>query len=117
MQHRIFIAGGEEKLEVFRWSDGRLAQAVRETPDTRSQVGAVYLGRVERIEPSLNAAFVEIGLARPGMLPLKKQGNPTEGAVIPVQVRRDEHEGKAARLSATIHSEVAYEVQLAQARE
>ncbi|HSE73596.1 MAG TPA: hypothetical protein VLB05_03715, partial [Dongiaceae bacterium] len=71
MRHRIFIAGGDERLEVFRWSDGRLAQALRETPATRSQVGAVFLGRVERIEPSLNAAFVEIGLERPGLLPLK----------------------------------------------
>jgi ribonuclease G len=117
MKHRLFIAGGEDRLEVFRWSDGRLAQAIRETPDTRSQIGALFLGRVERIEPSLNAAFVEIGLGRPGLLPLKKQGNPTDGAVIPVQVRRDEHEGKAARLSATIHSEVAYEEQLARAKE
>jgi len=117
MQHRIFIAGGEEKLEVFRWSGGRLAQAIRETPETRSQIGAVFLGRVERIEPSLNAAFVEIGLARPGLLPLKKQGQSlTEGAAIPVQVRRDEHEGKAVRLSASIHSEVAYADQLAQAK-
>jgi ribonuclease G len=116
MQHRIFIAGGEDKLEVFRWSDDRLAQAIRETAETRSQIGAVFLGRVERIELSLNAAFVEIGLGRPGMLPLKKQGNPTEGAVIPVQVRRDEREGKAVRLSATIHSEVAYEEQLASAK-
>jgi Ribonuclease G/E len=116
MRHCIFIAGGDERLEVFRWSNGRLAQAIRETPATRSQIGAVYLGRVERIELSLNAAFVEIGLGRPGMLPLKKQGNPTEGAVIPVQVRRDEHEGKAVRLSATIHSEVAYEAQLASAK-
>jgi Ribonuclease G/E len=116
MRHRIFIAGGDERLEVFRWSDGRLAQAILETPETRSQIGAVFLGRVERIEPSLNAAFVEIGLARPGMLPLKKQGQQlTEGAAIPVQVRRDEHEGKAARLSATIHSETAYAEQLAQA--
>ena len=116
MQHRVFIAGGEEQLEVFRWSGDRLAQAIRETPETRSQIGAVFLGRVERIEPSLNAAFVEIGLSRPGMLPLKRQGNPTEGAIIPVQVRRDEHEGKAVRLSASIHSEVAYEEQLVQAK-
>ena len=108
MQHRIFIAGGDERLEIFRWSDGRLAQAIRETPETRSQIGAVFLGRVERIEPSLNAAFVEIGLGRPGMLPLKKQGQQlTEGAAIPVQVRRDEREGKAVRLSTTIQTETA----------
>jgi Ribonuclease G/E len=102
---------------VFRWSDGRLAQAVRETPETRSQVGAVFLGRIARIEPSLNAAFVEIGLERPGLLPLKKHGQPpTEGAPLVVQVRRDEREGKAVRLSATVHTESAYEEALAQAR-
>src|SRR5262245_35639668 len=117
MRHSLCIAGGEQGLEIFRWSDGRLAQAIRETPETRSQVGAVYLGRVVRIEPSLNAAFVEIGLDRPGLLPLKKHGaQPTEGAAIAVQVRRDEHEGKAVRLSATIHSEVAYAEALAQAK-
>ena len=117
MQHRIFIAGGDERLEIFRWSDGRLAQAILETPETRSQIGAVFLGRVERIEPSLNAAFVEIGLARPGLLPLKKQGQqPTEGAAIPVQVRRDERDGKAVRLSASIQTEIAYADQLAQAK-
>jgi Ribonuclease G/E len=117
MRHRVFIAGGEEKLEVFRWSDGRLAQALRETPAMRSQVGAVYLGRVERIEPSLNAAFVEIGLGRPGLLPLKRKGAvPTEGSTLPVQVRRDERDGKAVRLSASIHSEVAYADPLAHAK-
>ncbi|MGH6893393.1 MAG: ribonuclease E/G [Dongiaceae bacterium] len=117
MRHRIFIAGGEERLEVFRWSDDRLAQAVRETPATRSQAGAVILGRVERIEPSLNAAFVEIGLERPGLLPLKKQGQqPTEGQQILVQVRRDEREGKAVRLSATIQTDVAYADRLARAK-
>lgn len=118
MRHRIFIAGGEDRLEILRWSDGRLAQAIRETPETRSQAGAIYLGRVTRIEPSLNAAFVEIGLDRPGLLPLKKHGlQPTEGAAIAVQVRRDEREGKAVRLSATIHSEIAYAEALAQAKE
>jgi Rne/Rng family ribonuclease len=117
MRHSVFIAGGEDRLEVFRWSDGRLAQAIRETPQTRSQIGAIFLGRVERIEPSLNAAFVEIGLGRAGLLPLKKQGQqPTEGAAIAVQVRRDEHEGKAVRLSATIQSGLAYQEQLAQAK-
>jgi ribonuclease G len=116
MQHGIFIAGADEKLEVFRRTDGRLAQAIRETPHSRSQIGAVYLGRVERIEPSLNAAFIEIGLGRPGLLPLKKQGQqPTEGAAIPVQVRRDERAGKAVRLSASIHTETAYQEQMAQA--
>lgn len=109
MRHRLFIAVPEGRLEVFRWSDGRLAQAVRETPETRPLAGAVFLGRVAKIEPSLHAAFVEIGLDRPGLLPLKKQGRqPTEGEAIVVQVRRDERDGKGARLSASVQTEVPY---------
>lgn len=116
MRHRIFIAAPEGGLEVFRWSDGRLAQAIRETPQTRALAGAVYLGRVARIESSLHAAFVEIGLDRPGLLPLKKHGRqPNEGEALVVQVRRDERDGKGARLSASIQSETSYADKLAKA--
>jgi len=109
MRHRIFIAVSDGALEVFRWSGGRLAQAIRETPESRPLAGAVFLGRVTKIEPSLQAAFVEIGQERPGLLPLKKQGRqPTEGEAIVVQVRRDERDGKGARLSASIQIETAY---------
>jgi Ribonuclease G/E len=108
MRHRIFIAAPDGRLEVFRWSDGRLAQAIRETPENRPLAGAVFLGRVAKIEPSLQAAFVEIGRDQPGLLPLKKQGRqPTEGEAIVVQVRRDERDGKGARLSTSIQSETA----------
>jgi Rne/Rng family ribonuclease len=78
--------------------------------------GAVFLGRVAKIEPSLHAAFVEIGLDRPGLLPLKKQGRqPNEGEAMVVQVRRDERDGKGARLSASIQTETAYADMLAKA--
>ena len=86
-----------------------IGNLVRETAATRSRIGAVIVGRVTKIEPSLNAAFVEVGLERPGMLPLKKQGaQPTEGQALVVQVRRDARDEKAARLSATIHTETPY---------
>ncbi len=116
MRHRIFIAAPDGRLEVFRWSAGRLAQAIRETPENRPLAGAIFLGRVARIEPSLQVAFVEIGQERPGMLPLKKQGRqPTEGEAIVVQVRRDERNAKGAKLSASIQSETAFADQLAKA--
>lgn len=116
MRHRIFIAAPDGNLEVFRWSAGRLAQAIRETPETRPLAGAIYLGRIGKIEPSLQAAFVEIGLDKPGLLPLKKQGKqPTEGETIVVQIRREERDGKGARLSASIQTETAYAEKLAKA--
>ncbi|MCE9635965.1 MAG: Rne/Rng family ribonuclease [Planctomycetes bacterium] len=40
-----------------------------ERDDERSLVGNVYLGRVVRVEPSIGAAFVDLGLDRPGFLP------------------------------------------------
>lgn len=116
MRHRIFIAAPDGNIEVFRWSDGQLAQAIRETPEMRPLAGAVYLGRVGKIEPSLQAAFVEIGLDRPGLLPLKKQGKqPNEGEAIVVQIRRDERDGKGVRLSSSIQTETAYADKVAKA--
>lgn len=116
MRHRIFIAIADGTLEVFRWSGDRLAQAVRETVETRPLAGAIYLGKVAKLEPSLQAAFVEIGLDRPGLLPLKKQGRqPAEGESLVVQVRREERDGKGVRLSTSIQSETAYAEKLAKA--
>ena len=108
---RLYLAGPETGSELFRWVDDRhgdaqLVQAWRHVPGAASLQGAIYLGRVVKLEPSLNAAFVEIGLDRPGMLPLKKQGNPNEGDSIAVQVRRDAREEKGVRLSASLQTTV-----------
>jgi len=103
MADQIFISISSDRTEFFRWSGDRLAQALTEKPGEGSKVGGVYLGRVIGIEPSLNAAFVEIGLDKPGLLPLKKQGGqPTEGDAVVVQVRRDGREEKGVRLTTSI---------------
>jgi ribonuclease G len=108
MADQIFISIAAERTEFFRWSDDRLAQALCEKPGEGSKVGGVYLGRVLRVEPSLNAAFVEIGADKPGLLPLKKQGQqPSEGDALIVQVRRDAREEKGVRLTTSVKSLVA----------
>ncbi|MBI2255677.1 MAG: ribonuclease E/G [Proteobacteria bacterium] len=107
MADQIFISISSDRTEFFRWSDDRLAQALTEKLGEGSKVGGVYLGRVIGVEPSLNAAFVEIGLDRPGLLPLKKQGGqPTEGDALVVQVRRDGREEKGVRLTTSIKTTV-----------
>jgi Ribonuclease G/E len=107
MADQIFISISSDRTEFFRWSGERLAQALTEKPGEGSKVGGVYLGRVMGIEPSLNAAFVEIGLDKPALLPLKKQGGqPTEGDAVVVQVRRDGREGKGVRLTSSIKTTV-----------
>ena len=86
-----------------------------------SVTGNIYLGRVERIVPGMQAAFVDIGLARPGFLhardidvpriltaddgETKEVNKPDirsllhEGQSLLVQVEKDPISTKGARLS------------------
>lgn len=97
----IFFAANDDGSEFYRWRDGRLIQALIEPAAGFSQVGAIHLGRVLRIEKGLNAAFVEIGEKQPGLLPLKRHAALTEGQAVVVEIRRDGRaaEGKGPRLS------------------
>jgi ribonuclease G len=105
MGEQIFLSLSLKRAEFYRWSGDRLVQAFIEKPGQGSLVGAVYLGRVVRIERSLNAAFVEIGLDKPGLLPLKRQGaQPSEGDAVIVQVRRDGREEKGVRLTTSVRA-------------
>lgn len=110
MGDRIFLALSPERSEFYRWSGKRLIQALIELPGEGSCVGGVYLGRVVKVEKSLNAAFVEIGLEKPGLLHLKKHGpDPSEGDIVTVQVKRDAREDKGVKLSLSISSMVNVE--------
>jgi Ribonuclease G/E len=102
MAERIFISLGPDRAEFFRWAPGeagdRLVQAIVEREGEGSLIGALYLGRVVRVERNLNAAFVEIGLDKPGLLPLKKHDKISEGDAIAVMVKREAREDKGVRL-------------------
>ncbi|MFP3983475.1 MAG: ribonuclease E/G [Desulfurivibrionaceae bacterium] len=47
---------------------GNLAEFYLERPKEKGQVGNIYKGRVVRVLPGMQAAFVDIGLARTGFL-------------------------------------------------
>jgi len=99
MAEEVFISLGPDRAELFRWSGDRLVQATSEREGEGGPVGGVHLGRVVKLERTLNAAFVEIGLDRPGLLPLKKHDTLSEGDAIAVQVRRAAVEDKGVRLA------------------
>ena len=87
---------GETRLAVVE--DGRPAEFSVARAGTVA--GAVFLGRVVEVAPRIDAAFVEIGLARPGFLP-GGQGL-TQGSAVLVQARADGHGAKGALLTADI---------------
>jgi ribonuclease G len=48
--------------------DGRLAELYVERPNQQDPTGNIYLGRVQRVLPGMAAAFVDVGLDKPGYL-------------------------------------------------
>lgn len=62
-------------ISVSRWDvraalveDGRLAELHLERFQARDPTGNIYLGRVRRVLPGMAAAFVDLGLDKPGYL-------------------------------------------------
>jgi ribonuclease G len=107
-------------------ADGRLIELLVEREASAGLVGNVYLGRVGKLMPSMEAAFVELGTPRAGFLaraeartPLDAEGRLTrpreqlgsgtplgrivsEGEAILVQVTKDATGSKGPRLSTQI---------------
>jgi len=59
-----------EESRVAIISNGVLTNLVIESTSTEKIKGNIYKGIVQRVEPSLHAAFVDCGFGRPGFLPL-----------------------------------------------
>ncbi|TAJ91012.1 ribonuclease E/G [Reyranella sp.] len=85
---------------------GRLAELQIVRRDKPSRVESVFLGRLERVMPELDAAFVDIGIGRSGFLRAEDRagidGWPPPGAPVLAQVRNDGEGDKGPRLSMNI---------------
>lgn len=68
MANELLIDVGLTETRVALVEEDRLVHLDLERPDRDSALGAIFLGRVRRIEPGLQAAYVDIGLARDGFL-------------------------------------------------
>ena len=100
---QIYVKDGARR-EIAVVEDGRLCEYLRDEAES-SGADAVYLGRVERVMPGMNAAFVDIGQKRSGFLPLEEKSRTClpvklqSGMRILVQIRREAHDQKGAFLS------------------
>lgn len=102
MRRELLIAAGPGEWRAAWAEDGTAAELYVERGDSPPP-GSVFLGRVLRLLPGLDAALVDIGGERPAFLPLRA-GDPTpdEGARTVVQLRREAQQGKGALLSTRI---------------
>ncbi len=101
---RLFIAAERGPLRIALLdSENRLQGAWQFNAGQESLVGDRFLGRVLKIDRGLETAFVDIGLPRPGFLPLSASPTqPVEGQTITVEVSRDSVADKGVRLNGRI---------------
>ncbi len=117
MKRMLINATQKEELRVALVDGQRLFDLDIESPGHESKKANIYKGKITRIEPSLEAAFVDYGAERHGFLPLKEvardyfpkgytyQGRPsikevlTEGQEVIVQVEKEERGNKGAALT------------------
>jgi ribonuclease G len=85
---------------------GRLAELQIVRRDRPTRVESVFLGRLERVMPELDAAFVDIGIGRSGFLRAEDRAGvddwPPPGAPLLVQVRNDAEGEKGPRVSMNV---------------
>lgn len=68
MNKELIISAGEDIVQVALLEDGRLIELHQENIDLNFAVGDMYLGKVKKLAPSLNAAFVDIGYSKDAFL-------------------------------------------------
>ena len=116
MKRMLVNATQEEELRVALVDGQKLFDLSIEIPSREQKKANVYKGRISRVEPSLEACFVDYGAARHGFLPLKEvsreyfrqqaQGGRmnirellAEGQDLIVQVEKEERGNKGAALT------------------
>ncbi len=117
MKRMLINATQKEELRVALVDGQKLFDLDIESPGHESKKANIYKGCITRIEPSLEAAFVDYGADRHGFLPLKEiardyfpanysyQGRPNikevlkEGQEVIVQVDKEERGNKGAALT------------------
>src|SRR5665213_3007255 len=119
MKRMLVNATQEEELRVALVDGQKLYDLSIELRSREQKKANVYKGRISRVEPSLEACFVEYGSQRHGFLPLKEvskeffrqqpQGGRlnirellSEGQEILVQVEKEERGTKGAALTTFI---------------
>ncbi len=72
MKRMLFNATQQEELRVAMVEGQRLYDLDIETKHRESKKSNIYKGKITRVEPSLEAAFINYGADRHGFLPLKQ---------------------------------------------
>ncbi|MFV0314858.1 MAG: ribonuclease E/G, partial [Anaerotignum sp.] len=109
---RVLLDVKDGMTRVALVADGKLVELYYETKREKSLVGNIYIGRVEKVVPNLQACFVEIGEQKNGYLYYgnaravsdegKNIAKPKAGDSVLVQVEKDATKTKGMVLTQKI---------------
>src|SRR5205809_6124348 len=68
MNNELIINAAPQGVEIALLEDKKLVELHSEKNDARVAVGDLYLGKVKKLIPGLNAAFVDVGFEKDAFL-------------------------------------------------
>ncbi len=68
MSNELVIDVSSSEISIALLEDKRLVELNKERNDVRFSVGDIYLGKIKRVMPGLNAAFVDVGYEKDAFL-------------------------------------------------
>ena len=68
MNYDLVISSQPSKVDIALLKDKKLVELHEESGNSAFQVGDLYLGRIHKVMPGLNAAFVNVGYEKDGFL-------------------------------------------------
>ena len=68
MNKELVIDADENEITIALLEEKKLVEITREKSNKSFSVGDLYLGRVKKIMPGLNAAFVDVGYEKDAFL-------------------------------------------------
>ena len=115
MGQEIYVFDSILTTRISLTRDGYLDVLYLEPKNASSLVEGVYLGKITKVLPGIDAAFIDCGMQKNAFLNLAGEikrkyidgqcdykARLTEGSKILVQVRSDERDGKGPRVSSVI---------------
>lgn len=68
MNYELFIRSGSQEVDFALLKDGKLIELHKEDEDNNFTVGDIFLAKIRKTVPGLNAAFVNVGYEKDGFL-------------------------------------------------
>ncbi|HYM19519.1 MAG TPA: Rne/Rng family ribonuclease [Candidatus Kapabacteria bacterium] len=77
----IINTQGDNEVRIAITEQGRLVELFVENPETVRHVGEIWMGKVAKVIPGMNAAFIDLGLTQDAFLHFSDVGNSYDGSM------------------------------------